>query len=110
MSTTPWPDVFDALLRRHLPLLGAGTLAPATSLPDMGLDSLASVTLLVSLEQEFDIMVPDERLDPDSFATAGALWTMIREVVGDRGPARTGETPARPAGVGEPAGSDRATP
>ncbi|MFI6326553.1 phosphopantetheine-binding protein [Nonomuraea sp. NPDC050556] len=55
-------------------------IAPSTSLPELGLDSLATVALLIALEQELDIMIPDERLGTDSFSTAGSLWAMISDL------------------------------
>lgn len=77
MTNPPWPDSFDAILRKHLPLLGQLPIEASTGLPEMGLDSLGTVSLLVELERAFDVMVPDEQLTADTFATGGRLWTMI---------------------------------
>jgi acyl carrier protein len=54
---------FDA----DTPLLGA--------IPE--LDSMAVVTLITSLEDRFDIVVDDDEISGDTFATVGALWAFV---------------------------------
>ena len=41
-----------------------------TTLKDMGLDSMASIELLLELEDQFDIVFPDELLTEETFSTA----------------------------------------
>ncbi|MFC8426342.1 phosphopantetheine-binding protein [Streptomyces sp. NPDC057236] len=75
---TEWDSRFEKVLRAHLPLLGADrALAPDAALSGLGLDSLASVQLLVSLEETFEVAIPDEMLTPENFATPGSLWTAV---------------------------------
>jgi acyl carrier protein len=66
------------VLRAHVPsLAGDAPIEPRASLPDLGLDSLATVALLVDLEEAFGIMIPDEDLGPDTFATPLGLWAVV---------------------------------
>ena len=82
MTTSPWPDQFEAVLRSYLPLLEpqAG-LDTDLSLADHGLDSLATVSLLLDLEDAFGITVPDDRLVATTFATPKDLWSVVDELV-----------------------------
>jgi acyl carrier protein len=56
----------------HTALLG--------SLPE--LTSIAVVTVLLSLEEEFGIVFADDELDADTFATLGALTRFIEGKLG----------------------------
>lgn len=81
MQNTLWPPVFETSVRRHLPMLGDGALEHSTVLSDAGLDSLRTISLLVDIEDALDVSVPDEILLPDTFRTAGSLWTAIEPLV-----------------------------
>jgi acyl carrier protein len=52
---------------RETPLLGA--------VPE--LDSMAVVTLITSLEEQFGLVVDDDDFDGDTFATVGALVDFV---------------------------------
>jgi acyl carrier protein len=73
-----WPQQFEAVLRAHVPSLAGDVLIePEVSLADLGLDSMATVALLVGIEEAFSIMIPDEYLGPDTFATPMSLWAVV---------------------------------
>ncbi|GAA3728851.1 hypothetical protein GCM10022225_07810 [Plantactinospora mayteni] len=81
MSRIEWSADFERVLRRYLPLLGADTpLTPELSLTEHGLDSLGTVSLLLDLEDTFDVTIPDELLTLTSFASPGAWWDMLTKV------------------------------
>ena len=68
-------------MREALPRLGGdGPVSPGASLRAAGLDSLATVELLVKLEEAYGVQIPDEVLTPAAFASPGSLW----EAVSDR--------------------------
>jgi acyl carrier protein len=73
------PDArFLALLGRHLKYLKPGQeLEPDQPLRDLGLDSMASIDLLLDLEEEYGIVMPEEYLTEQSFSTAAALWQAV---------------------------------
>jgi acyl carrier protein len=78
MAGSDWPEEFEALLRCHLSDAGESQVVGVNdSLTNLGLDSLATVGLLMELEETFDIIVPVEMLTPDSFRTPGSLWEMV---------------------------------
>lgn len=75
---------FLALLRTLLPDLPEDDAeARSRALRDYGLDSLATVELLVNLEDEFGIEFPDDKLTPSTFVTAAALWDVVRDLRAD---------------------------
>ncbi|WP_433534573.1 acyl carrier protein [Micromonospora sp. CA-249363] len=69
---------FEQILRRTVPLLGDGQLTPETDLLAAGLDSLAAVQLLAEIEETYDVIIPDEDLLGDIFATPRDLWNVVR--------------------------------
>ncbi|MFD4338128.1 phosphopantetheine-binding protein [Streptomyces anulatus] len=76
--STPWTPQFEEALRAHLPLLPADqALTPQARLATLGLDSLATVQLLVGMEDALGVLIPDELLTPENFATPAALWTAV---------------------------------
>lgn len=73
----PWDHRFEELLRETVPLIKDGPLDPDADLRGLGLDSLASVRLLVELEVIYEIVIPDDMLTRDLFATPAGLWAEI---------------------------------
>lgn len=72
---------FEELLRRHLKYLDSGDeLAFDAELRTLGLDSMAALNLLFDLEDAFNVMLPDEYLVDETFATAGALHDALVSV------------------------------
>ncbi|GHF48545.1 acyl carrier protein [Amycolatopsis bartoniae] len=66
--------VFVDLLRPFLPFLGDREITSETRLRDFGLDSMQSIELLFSLEDSFDVRLPEDVLTEETFKTAGSLW------------------------------------
>jgi len=66
------------LLRPFLRFLPSDqTLAMDAELGKLGLDSLQSIDLLMALEQEFEMQIPDEKVTVDSFSTPAHLLALI---------------------------------
>ncbi len=59
---------FDA----DTPLLG--------SLPE--LDSMAVIAVIQSIEERFDVVVPDDEIDGSSFATVGTVVDFVERLAG----------------------------
>lgn len=83
-STSPWPGWYDTVLREYLPLLPRDQpIAGEKPLADQGLDSLATVALLMDIENNAGVSLPDELLTGETFATADSLWRAIDSVRSD---------------------------
>ena len=52
-------------------------VAYAASLPDAGLTSMAAVKLMLAIEAEFQIAIPDEALTPENFANVASIDALI---------------------------------
>ena len=66
------------LLRPFHRLLPAGADLPMDAeLGKLGLDSLQSIDLLMALEQEFGVTIPDEKITVDSFATPADVLALV---------------------------------
>ncbi|MEW2573604.1 phosphopantetheine-binding protein [Streptomyces sp. NPDC047070] len=73
-----WDESFERILRKHLPLIESGDEITANlSLRDHGLDSMAMVSMLSSLESEYDVRFVDDALHIDNFATPETLWKTL---------------------------------
>jgi diaminopimelate decarboxylase len=72
-----WDDRFEDVLRGTLAGLGDEPLAADACLRSAGLDSLATIELLLRLEEAYDVSLPDELLTGATFATPASLWQTI---------------------------------
>jgi acyl carrier protein len=78
MSDTPSFAELEAVVRPHLKFLGAGEpLAPLQDLGEAGLDSMASIDLLLDLEKTFGVSIPDDDLTENSFATLEEIGRLV---------------------------------
>jgi acyl carrier protein len=67
------------ILRRYLVLVPEGQDVPLeTELPALGLDSMSALTLLLELEEIFDISFPDSLLNATTFRSAKSLENVIQ--------------------------------
>ena len=69
----------ETILRKYLVLVPDGQDVPLeTELPALGLDSMSALTLLLELEEMFDISFPDSLLDATTFRSANSLDNVIQ--------------------------------
>jgi acyl carrier protein len=52
-------------------------------LKSLGLDSLASIELLLELEEAYDLVIPDELLVEETFSSGERLWEVVRNLKED---------------------------
>ncbi|MER5352898.1 phosphopantetheine-binding protein [Kitasatospora sp. NPDC002551] len=77
-TTPPWDPAFEELLRATLVDLPAGPALHADlDLPAAGLDSMRMVVLLSRIEERYGLVLPDEYLAMETFASPGALWQAL---------------------------------
>ena len=84
MADTPSPEIAArtaALVQGILAQKGVDRApAPDTFLTEAGLTSLDLVNLMLAIEAEFDITIPSDHLNPQSFRTLGAIAAMVQAV------------------------------
>ncbi|HEY0514078.1 MAG TPA: phosphopantetheine-binding protein [Thermoanaerobaculia bacterium] len=70
------------LLRKQLTFLAPGQeLAPEASLRELGLNSMNAINLLLEIEEEFGVVVPDELLVADTFQNRVTLVGVIASLL-----------------------------
>jgi len=80
-----WDEKFEKALRAALRFLGDGDpIDPDVSLTKLGLDSMETVGLVVSIESQYGVTFPDETLTADTFASARALWAVVGKLADER--------------------------
>lgn len=78
MSQTPWNARFETILRQGLPGLGQGkTPDPDAPMESYGLDSMALITLLGTLESAYAVSLAGQIVVPVHTLTAGQLWGIV---------------------------------
>ena len=71
-----------ALVIRHGRIKDSDRLADDTDLYELGLSSLASVNLMLALEDAFEVEFPERMLRRRTFASVGAIYAAITELQG----------------------------
>lgn len=67
---------FINIIRQHLKYLAPeAALDPDAELRSLGLDSMAAVNLMLDLEDEFEVLLPDSHLIAEAFRTTRSLWS-----------------------------------
>lgn len=63
-----------------------GAIAPDPDTPVLGaipeMDSMSVVSILMSLEEQYGVMVDDDEIDADVFATVGSLTRFVESKLG----------------------------
>ncbi len=78
MVMTETLEKLEAIVRPHLKFLKDGEeLGADRHLGELGLDSMASIDLLLALEEGFGISIDDERLTENSFATLREIGRLV---------------------------------
>ena len=68
----------ERLVRKAIPgVAPSAQLDSATNLHEAGLTSMAMVKLMLMVEAEFDIEIPDADLSPENFRSIGALEALV---------------------------------
>jgi len=82
MPKTSRSSEFDDVVRQHLPVLDEGQpISADASLANFGLDSLRTVSLLIAIEDRFEVTFPDELLAGNAFDTIDTLWSAFQNVL-----------------------------
>jgi acyl carrier protein len=71
-------DRINAIACRMLAKRGVNTIPASTdNLRELGLTSLDMVNLMLAVEAEFDIEVPQSAMTPENFDTVGAIECLV---------------------------------
>ncbi|MEM7698762.1 MAG: phosphopantetheine-binding protein [Verrucomicrobiota bacterium] len=80
MNATETLGAIEAVVRPHLKFLKAeDDLGIEQNLGEVGLDSMASIDLLLDLEERFDVSIPDDLITENSFTSLAEIAKLIEE-------------------------------
>lgn len=80
MQSASWPPEFEKLLKRHLPFADEAPIRAEERLSDLGLDSVATVRLMLELEDTFGVIFPEEVMNLETFSTSSRLWSVVSQL------------------------------
>jgi acyl carrier protein len=73
-----WSSAFEELLRRHCRFVAPDQpIDPAEAWPVLGVDSFATLILILELEETFGVSIPDSLLTGTEFSTPGSMWATL---------------------------------
>lgn len=67
----------SVIVGKMLQKRGVSAASPEQNLRDAGLSSLDMVNLMLSVEGEFDIFIPQEAMTPENFRTIKSIETLV---------------------------------
>ncbi|MFE3607867.1 phosphopantetheine-binding protein [Streptomyces goshikiensis] len=71
-------EILEKILRAQLPALEREAVIPQDlPLATVGLDSVATVVLMDTLEDICGVTFPEEAIAPATFRTPGSLWAVL---------------------------------
>lgn len=75
-------DRLLGLVERVLDRPGAGpTLPPAAALSELGVSSLKMVSLMLSVEAEFDLSIPQNEITPENFRSINSIDVLVTRLI-----------------------------
>lgn len=82
MTETDLASQLQDILRPHLRFLKAEEPVPMDEdLGRLGLDSMSSIDLLMEIESQLGVQIPDELMTADTFATGNHLLEVLQKLV-----------------------------
>ncbi|MCP9951125.1 phosphopantetheine-binding protein [Actinomadura madurae] len=82
-ATTAVADRLREVFRRcDVPPRGLAGAGPDTDLWDLGMDSFATIKVMVAIEEEFAIEFPDTMLTRETFRTLGSITAALETLLG----------------------------
>ena len=81
----PTSDIRDRLLRLVAQLLGkpeaAATLPVEGRLNELGMSSIKMVNLMLAVETEFDLTIPQSDITPDNFRSVASVESLLARLL-----------------------------
>jgi acyl carrier protein len=79
-------DRLLGLVEKVLERPGAGpSLPPEASLSELGMSSLKMVSLMLSVEAEFDLSIPPSEITPENFRSITSIQALVTRLTAAKG-------------------------
>ena len=84
-------DVSNRLISLVKQVSGSAAVFPSpfpvdTQLSDLGVTSLKMVNLMLAVEVEFDIAIPQSDITPENFQSLGSIESLVQKILSLRQP------------------------
>jgi acyl carrier protein len=88
LPTPPNPAIRDRLLRLVGQILGkpeaASSLPPEARLSELGMSSIKMVNLMLAVETEFDLTIPQGDITPENFRSVATVEALLARLLAVR--------------------------
>lgn len=71
-------EIYDVIKQN---LSNSADVSDDTALMEIGIDSVGFITMIIALEEEFNIRFEDMQLVYDNYRTIGQLATVVQQVI-----------------------------
>ena len=83
-SNSPQPRVIGVVERLLAERSITGPIHPQDDLRDAGLTSLDMVSLVLAVEAEFDLLIPEPSISPANFRSVDAITSLVADLQRNR--------------------------
>jgi acyl carrier protein len=89
VDSQPSKGISEQLVGLVKQVLGAGAAVPTPfpvdrQLSDLGISSLKMVNLMLAVELEFDVAIPQSDITPENFHSVAAMETLVVRILSQR--------------------------
>jgi acyl carrier protein len=86
LPTSEQPSIRDRLLRLVGQILGkpeaVGTVPAEARLSELGMSSIKMVNLMLAVETEFDLTIPQADITPENFRSVASIEALLARLLG----------------------------
>jgi acyl carrier protein len=86
LPTSEQPSIRDRLLRLVGQILGkpeaVGTVPAEARLSELGMSSIKMVNLMLAVETEFDLSIPQADITPENFRSVASIEALLARLLG----------------------------
>jgi acyl carrier protein len=76
-----WDQRFDSILREHMPHVPVDyVISPDEQMVSLGVTSMLLLSLMLTLEKEYEIQFPMDALTEDSFRSPSSIWLAVESL------------------------------
>jgi acyl carrier protein len=61
---------------------GAAPVEPSARLAELGMSSMKMINLMIAIEVEFDLSIPQAEITPDNFESIASVETLVLRLLG----------------------------
>jgi acyl carrier protein len=78
---TVWDQRFDGILRQHMPDVSVDyVISPDEPMVTLGVTSMRLLSLMLTLEKEYEIQFPMDALTEESFRSPRSIWLAVESL------------------------------